>query len=266
MRNVLVLVHEDQGQEARLQASLSVTRAIDGHLTCLDVFVIPVVISDPWTGYTDTTLIHTASVDDVSNRTRIEVRLAQEDVPWTMLSAAGDPALELRDAAKLADLIVVTSHGTSESMVAERQIVGHVVTHSRRPLLAVPPDCKSFDATGRALVAWDGSRAANEALRAAVPILALAAEVTILIVNETDGPFSAEEAASYVARHGVEPRIIERTTREPVADAILQQARVGEADYIVMGAFGHGRAVEAVFGGVTRTVLARSPIPLLLAH
>jgi len=266
MRNVLVLVHDDDGQEARLQAALSVTRALSGHLTGLDVFVIPVIIADPWTGYSDGTLVQEASSDDVTNRTAIEARLAKEDVPWTMLNTTGDPALELRDAAELADLVVVNSHGTKESMVAERTIVGHVVTKSGRPVLAVPPQCKSFDVTGRALVAWDGSQAANEALRAAAPILALADEVMILVVNETDGPFSAEHAATYIARHGTEPRVIERTTGDPIADTILEQARLSEADYIVMGAFGHSRALQAMFGGVTRTMLAQSPVPLLLAH
>ena len=38
------------------------------------------------------------------------------------------------------------------------------------------------------------------------------------------------------------------------------------ADYVVMGGFGHGRLVEAVFGGVSREMLSRSPIPLVIAH
>jgi nucleotide-binding universal stress UspA family protein len=266
MRNVLLLVHEDAGQEARLQAALSVTRAVSGHLTALDIFVIPVIIADPWSGYADASLVKTASEDEISHRTKIEQRLAKEDVAWTMLAATGDPALELEDAAELADLVVVNSRGTSESMVAERAIVGHVVTKSHRPVLAVPPECTNFDPTSRALVAWNGSHAANEALRAATPLLAMAEDVVLLVVNGSDGPCSMEDAATYLSRHGIEPRVIERTTRDLVADAILDQARVGEAGYIVMGAFGRGRAAEAVFGGVTRSVLATSPVPVVLAH
>jgi nucleotide-binding universal stress UspA family protein len=86
------------------------------------------------------------------------------------------------------------------------------------------------------------------------------------VVNDEDGPCSMEDAASYLSRHGIAARVIETTTRDPVADVILEQARIGEAGYIVMGAFGHSRAVEAVFGGVTRSVLAASPVPVLLAH
>ena len=202
MRNILVLVHDDAGQEARLQAALSVTRAVKGHLTCLDVFVIPVIVSDPWTGYTDATLVKDAMEGDTAHHTRVEQQMAKQDVAWTMLSVTGDMADALRDAAELADLIVVNSHGSPESAIAERAVVGAVVTHSGRPVLAVPPACKQFDVAGRALIAWDGSHQANEALRAATPLLALAEDVTLLIVNEAEGPFSAKEAATYLSRHG----------------------------------------------------------------
>jgi nucleotide-binding universal stress UspA family protein len=33
-----------------------------------------------------------------------------------------------------------------------------------------------------------------------------------------------------------------------------------------MGGYGHSRLREAVFGGVTRDLMARTTIPLLMAH
>lgn len=38
------------------------------------------------------------------------------------------------------------------------------------------------------------------------------------------------------------------------------------ADLIVMGGYGHARPRERLFGGVTRDVLARACIPVLMAH
>jgi nucleotide-binding universal stress UspA family protein len=35
---------------------------------------------------------------------------------------------------------------------------------------------------------------------------------------------------------------------------------------IVMGAYSRSRAAERLFGGVTRELTARAPIPLLLSH
>ncbi|MFN2260040.1 MAG: universal stress protein, partial [Parasphingopyxis sp.] len=38
------------------------------------------------------------------------------------------------------------------------------------------------------------------------------------------------------------------------------------AGLIVMGGYGHSRLREFLLGGVTRELLERSPLPLLLAH
>lgn len=46
MKTLLLLVHDDAGQEARLQAALDLTRALDGHLTCVDIAPIPVFAGD----------------------------------------------------------------------------------------------------------------------------------------------------------------------------------------------------------------------------
>ncbi|MEQ1540005.1 MAG: universal stress protein, partial [Sphingorhabdus sp.] len=42
-------------------------------------------------------------------------------------------------------------------------------------------------------------------------------------------------------------------------------ARFG-ADFLVMGAYGHSRWREALFGGVTHYILAETKVPVLLAH
>ena len=41
MKSVLLLVHQDSGQEARVQAALDLTSALSGHLACLDVTPLP---------------------------------------------------------------------------------------------------------------------------------------------------------------------------------------------------------------------------------
>ena len=53
MKNVLLLVHDDDGQELRLQASLDLVRALDGHLTCVDVPPPPIVAEEYYDGVAD---------------------------------------------------------------------------------------------------------------------------------------------------------------------------------------------------------------------
>ena len=46
----------------------------------------------------------------------------------------------------------------------------------------------------------------------------------------------------------------------------MNEAIAVDADMLVLGAYGHSRARELLFGGVTRELLAASSIPLLMAH
>ena len=46
MKTILLLVHDDAGQEARFQAALDVARAVGGHLMCIDVSIMPMFVGD----------------------------------------------------------------------------------------------------------------------------------------------------------------------------------------------------------------------------
>lgn len=265
MKNVLVLLHDDDGQEARLQVALDLTRAISGHLVCLDVLVPPELLTDYFTGAGGAMVLDDARRREDKNRASVEARLQREDVPWSMLETSGFLEDQLTAETDLADIIVATSPGEHDDSDA-RHILGELVVKSDRPILAVPRECRRFDATGSALVAWNGSHEANQVLRSSVALLQKAASVTLFEVNNPDGGFAAEDAASYLSRHGVHPKIVEQSTRGPISDAILEKARETGAAYIVLGAYGLPRAIEAVFGGVTNGILRKSDRPILLAH
>ena len=52
----------------------------------------------------------------------------------------------------------------------------------------------------------------------------------------------------------------------PVADIILSHVASRGADMIVIGAYSHARSVEMVFGGVTRTLLTKATVPVLMSR
>ena len=67
----------------------------------------------------------------------------------------------------------------------------------------------------------------------------------------------------------VPQRLRARTQRHVVfsdGEALLSYAADLGADLIVSGAYGHSRARELVFGGVTRTLIAEMTAPVLLSH
>jgi len=272
MKNILVLLHDDIGQEARLQAALDLTRALQGHLTCVDVCQPPPSVAGaaPYgIVEADALLMAEARTREDGNRVTIEQRLAREDVSWSMASMTGDMAECIAAQVGLADLIVLNRRLDDFISPDMLGITSKLVLKVRKPIVAVPEAQRTFDVTGKAVVAWDGSNAAMAALTASVPLLALAQKVSLVEVARSSSG-SIEEAAAYLSRHDIhaEVRLILSAVRSPeqVVDLIQAANRRLGASYCVMGAYGHSRLSEALFGGVTREMLKTSPIPLVIAH
>ncbi|WP_157218807.1 universal stress protein [Flavisphingomonas formosensis] len=267
MKTVLLLIHADPGQESRLQAALDLTRALRGHLSCLDVTSPLQVMGDFYNTAGNLMILEEEREREAHNRAAIETRLAHEDVPWDWTDITGEIAHSVVDKARLAD-IVVTSRLLDTALLPDmRDITGRIVTQTRKPVLAVPQAMTRFAATGRALIAWDGSRTATEAMRAAIPLLALASDVRLFAVDDGRRTLSLSEAAAYLSRHDIHGSV--QSVRDGIhaADRLIQaECEAWHADYVVMGAYGHGRLSEAVFGGVTRRMLSDSRLPLLLGH
>ena len=96
--------------------------------------------------------------------------------------------------------------------------------------------------------------------------------VTVLAVNprrgiEGHGEVPAADIALHLARHGVKAEAAHTVANDiSEGDAILSYAADLGADLIVSGGYGHSRAREMVFGGVTRTLLQEMTVPMLLSH
>jgi nucleotide-binding universal stress UspA family protein len=267
MKNVLLMVHCDAGQEARFQAALDLTRALDGHLTCVDVFVPQVVADDYYMGSGSAWAMAEAHAAERRHGTLIRDRVQQEDVSWDWIDATGGLSNRVTDAAGLADVIVSSRQADRMFDPNLPRVTEDIAITNNQPVVAVPAECKGIDWHGQALVAWDGSAAAMAALREATPILALAADVEILEIDDRISGPTAEAAASYLSRHGV-PSTIERihSLHRPTWELIEARADQAKASYIVMGAYGHNRTRELFFGGVTRSMIRDSAYPLVLAH
>ena len=267
MKNVLVLIHDDSGQEARLQAALDVVRSLDGHLACLEIAGIS--LEEAYPGPEAAVKIVEREMEgEAANRARLELRLAREGVAWTMRQAAGTAADCLVDAAGLSDLIVLNRQlgETGPDMVG---LATAVLIKARRPVLIVPPESRGFDLAGPAMIAWDGSRPAMAAVTASVPLLKLASSVRILEVQGSSHG-GVEEAASYLSRHGVHAEVdlvaCFKDARNETSAVIQQMCEQAGCTYLVMGAYGHSPLRETLLGGVTTRMLADARMPVFLAH
>lgn len=265
MKNVLLLIHDDAGQEARLQAALDLSRALSGHLHCVDVTPEP-LISDSSFSMVGGTILYDETEREEEHLVRLKQRLADEDVPWTCESRRGGFASCVEASAGTADIIVL-NRAIQGSVFDMRTIVGDVLARSEALVLAVPEEARMLDVTGPVLIAWDGSAPVMRTIQRAAPLLAVASSVTLFQAGYlSDEAISTRDAAVYLARHGIDI-VVEASedSKNPVAQ-ITAAARRYEATYCVMGAFGHNRLKEAVFGGVTHEMLGTSGLPLLLGH
>jgi nucleotide-binding universal stress UspA family protein len=267
MKNILLLAHDDLGQEARLQAALDIVRRFDGHLSCVDVPIVPEVDANLYGGLGRIMVVQDVAENEVINRRTLEARLANEQVRWTWQDGSENLSRSLCAAASFADLVVLNRDLDSLLVPGVNAAIEAVIGRTRSPVLAVTADATGFDTDGRALIAWDGSAAAVAAVRAAVPLLRLAREVAIYVVDDDSVEIPPEDAATYLSRHGVHARINRAFALDDSApDMILTEVRNRLPDYVVMGGFGHSRFSEWLIGGVTRKMLQESPVPVLLAQ
>jgi nucleotide-binding universal stress UspA family protein len=263
MKNVLVLIHDDEGQEARLQAALDLARALEGHLICADVADL-VIAGDRNPG--DAIVVLDTRLDEAANRARIERRLAVEQVPWSWIDMAGDsPANSLLSAAGSADLIVVGGRDDAGAD-AQRHLVSRLLARTRALVVVVAEGQMGVDVNGSALLAWDGSEPCVSAMQRAVPLLALARSVRILEVGIPEEASSAEDAATYLSRHGIHAELLRVQQRDDFASTIAVEARLMKAAYCLMGGYEHSQLSEAIFGGVTRAMLTGSEVTLIMGH
>ena len=208
---------------------------------------------------------------------------AMADAFRRMMQASGTASFDIRatdapsvDAVvrhgRTSDLVVLGQSGgdDTEGMTA-RNLPEQATIHTGRPVLIVPRSWLLQPVGGRILVAWDGSRESAVALQASLPLLADAAAVSLVSLREEGeaadaGALQISPALAWLNRHGIRAEAEQHTTATGTAEALRFHAARMSADLLVMGGYGHPRLRELMLGGVTRDMLARMNLPVLMAH
>ncbi|WAP69359.1 universal stress protein [Jiella pelagia] len=173
--------------------------------------------------------------------------------------------------ARYTDLVVV-----GPRMIADRRL-GEVVLdgalfEAESPVLILPPDAAPTLRPRKVMVAWSSTIEASRAVRQATEILSRAEAVHVVLVDPQatswdNGPEPGADVAAYLARHGAKV-VVERLPSEgkDVTQVLRRHAVDISAEMMVMGAYGHSRMRERLFGGVTRSMTEEPPLPLFLAR
>lgn len=140
-----------------------------------------------------------------------------------------------------------------------------------KPVLVVPEGAATLSPR-RVLVGWDSRVEASRSVREALDLLAGAEEVRVALVDPEatctgNGAEPGADIAAYLTRHGARVSVDRLASAgKPVAMVLAQHAIDTSADMIVMGAYGNRRLRERLFGGVTRWIVGKPPLPLFLAR
>lgn len=173
--------------------------------------------------------------------------------------------------ARLFDITAVGMHeNTSEHGQGHIEIYPDRVTFdSGRPVMIFPAGYRGSVFNGKAVVAWDGGRAAARALADAMQILETEDSVEIVSVGKSplEGSLPGINVKDILDRHDVRVSLKELPRgRKSIADTLVEYCDDAGAGLLVMGAYEHSPLREGLIGGVTHDIALRAKIPVLMSH
>jgi nucleotide-binding universal stress UspA family protein len=166
--------------------------------------------------------------------------------------------------ARLADLTVVP-HPEAGEDISSSDALHAVLFDSGRPVLIAPMVVPTTIGK-RICIAWNGTAESAAAVLGALPWMQRAEAVRILTAEgyQRRGP-AAPELAAYLAMHHVHAEVSTFTpVDKDVGKGVLAAAMHFNADLLAMGAYSHSRLRQLILGGVTRSVLENSTLPVMM--
>ncbi|MET4127625.1 universal stress protein [Roseovarius sp. MBR-6] len=201
-------------------------------------------------------------------------RLDATTIRWSLdagVSQLADLGRHVSTRARFSDLVILPQpYGDGRGAELE-PVTESALFEGHTPVLIAPTGAAPVPHPKRILLGWNESSEALGATRAALPLLCAAESVHVVVIDPpTHGPNRSDPGgllSQYLARHGVKVEIdVLSKTLPRVSDVLLRHVTDMDADMVVMGAYGHSRFREAIFGGATRYMLERATVPVFMAH
>lgn len=278
LKNIAVFV--DVSRASLVRATYAISLALRYHAHLVGIFVVPL----GWT--------HDPSASFIRGRDAIRALIERQRTQEVKATATASERFEGaagREGISF-EFRMIRATDTSDdalfhSLHADLVLVGHpkpgglpddwsaesMLLATGVPVLIVPNSWNAGTIAENILVAWNASREARRAIADAIPLLLRARTVSIIVVdahmNARHGQEPGADIALYLSRHGISVTVEQvRSDGRSIARAITDHALTVGADLLVLGAYSHSRSREALFGGVTRSLLQTAAIPLFIAH
>lgn len=195
----------------------------------------------------------------------------EHDISVHFVHRVGKPDEIIAREGRLSDLVIIGREST-DILQYDSSLVSSAQFNTGRPVLFMPIS-KTADAaweSNNVVIGWDGSLEASRALFNALPFIKKSTSVHLMMVHEKKKKLDVEAqqgVLQYINLHGIKAEVVVIDRQDmSIGQALLMQAGRLQADLLVMGAYGHSRAHEMVFGGVTEHMLIAADLPVLFSH
>lgn len=277
-KTILVSLNEVGRLDQLVGAAVSLARGTGAHVSGL--YVVPAVQVYPSVGFEAAPQVFEGNrsfFKDNAARVKqaFEDAMRREGLAHDFhLLDAKTPVIaeEVLAVGRCADVIVVSATNPDEITGVERDFVEQVIMSAGRPVIVLPHQGSASLSLDEIIVGWNGGREAARATFDALPLLKKASKVRIVWVDPQKEPalrgsIAGADIANTLARHGVKAEAQGYPTDgQDEGQALLRCADDTGAGLVVMGAYGHSRLAEFIFGGATRFVLTRMTRPILMSH
>ena len=277
-RTILVCLDEINRIGALVAAATKIAGLTGAHIRGL--YVIPAAQIYPSTGFEAVPQVFEGHRTYFQNnkdtvRAAFEEAMRKEGTAFDFIAVEGRSPLiadEVLNHGRSCDLILM--HATDPAQVSgvELDCIERVVLGAGRPVLVLPRQGTSELKLDEVIVGWNAHREAARAVFDALPLLKAAQSVRLVWVDpqreaDLQGAVAGADLAESLARHEIKA-IAEGLPSGGIdaGAALLQRAGDTGAGLLVMGAYGHSRLREFVFGGATRLVLDKMTLPVFMSH
>ena len=215
-----------------------------------------------------------AAADRAAERVRSTIdalgRQQSVEIEWRCVKGPASDLLPQH--ARYADLCIVGRGPVADNGPTDYSLSEKLLFVTGRPVLFIPA-AEHFSSLGRHIaVAWNSSRAAARSFNDSMPLLERAERSTVITVNAAESivrhhALPVEHLIQNLERHGVSAELLhlENVAASSIAEDLQAAATKSGADLMVAGAFGQPRLWERLLGGVTRDILDRMTLPILMS-
>ncbi|MEO8367443.1 MAG: universal stress protein [Pseudoxanthomonas sp.] len=278
-KDIVVPITGNQGDKYAVNVALDLAAAHEARLTLLELVSLPTPPASPFGMMPDlgmTDVYRELRLQALRNVKAWQETLADEKVLHEVRLVEAmftEPAQLAAHQAHHADLAVVAGvTGDSSAGDMAHDFFAGMLMQSGRPLLVVPPRCKTEVPPRRIVIAWHPTRGCARAIHDALPLLKKAEQVDVLMVDPAAGDGGEKDkpgadVVAHLVRHGVPAEVhVRNSSGSRVAAVLLDHARDMRANMLVVGGYGHSRLREWALGGVTRELLFGATLPVFYSH